>query len=519
MKHGMAVVLASLSLGSASSWLAAAGVDLSVVRIPERRTVELEMHRSAQIPAATMKAKINIREGQSRVEIEYRQMKSAVLFAGDVTCYVLWAVNRDGGVENLGELWVRPEEADDKLQFSTGLRTFALMVTAEPYYQVERPSELVIFTNQPSSDPQAPSSALHFDAFAPPPEHGLTSLANVRYDGEKPLDLLQAEKVFELAGQLGAEKYASGIFREARTFLLQAQQMSRTSRAKRGTREFARKSVASSNEAIKITQRELDAIELEQRIAERQEEMQRIQAQAEEAQKRASQATERAQQAESAAERLKRDSEEARRDMDRRQAQAREELRRLSDQKKTVENEKRSLEGALVSLRDERRDLQQSLGRMQSDMRSLEQEKKTLEGRLQQALSFVAETRDSARGMIVNLPDILFDVNEATLKPEARLVLAKLAGILLIMQDLNLRVEGHTDSTGTASYNLKLSQDRAESVFNFMAEQGIASTRMKAVGYGLDRPIADNGTVEGRRKNRRVEIVIAEGVIAEESGR
>ena len=102
----------------------------------------------------------------------------------------------------------------------------------------------------------------------------------------------------------------------------------------------------------------------------------------------------------------------------------------------------------------------------------------------------MADTKSTARGMIVNLPDILFDVSQSTLKPDAKLVIAKLAGILLIMQDLNLRVEGHTDSTGPYDYNMKLSEERARSVVQFLAEQGIAPTRMVAKGYGPDRPIA-----------------------------
>jgi outer membrane protein OmpA-like peptidoglycan-associated protein len=148
-------------------------------------------------------------------------------------------------------------------------------------------------------------------------------------------------------------------------------------------------------------------------------------------------------------------------------------------------------------------------------MASLREEKAQLSNRLEGALGQVAETRSTARGMIVNLPDILFDVNQSTLKPDAKLVIAKLAGILLIMQDLNLRVEGHTDATGPYDYNLRLSEDRARSVVQFLAEQGIAATRMVAEGYGPDRPIASNDTGEGRSRNRRVELVIAEGTVAE----
>ncbi|UCF38882.1 MAG: OmpA family protein, partial [Acidobacteriota bacterium] len=99
---------------------------------------------------------------------------------------------------------------------------------------------------------------------------------------------------------------------------------------------------------------------------------------------------------------------------------------------------------------------------------------------------------------------------------EAQLPLVKLAGILLIMQDLNLRIEGHTDSTGSPSFNQRLSEQRADSVFDLLVTQGVSSTRIRTAGYGMERPIEDNATSEGRTKNRRVEIIIAEGDVAEE---
>ena len=156
---------------------------------------------------------------------------------------------------------------------------------------------------------------------------------------------------------------------------------------------------------------------------------------------------------------------------------------------------------------------------MRQEARRLEREKGVLEGRLQGALSQVAETRESARGYIINLPDILFDIGQATLKPEASQLMARLAGILTILQDHNLQVEGHTDSTGSFQYNLLLSESRARSVVNFMAQQGIDGERMIAIGYGFDRPIADNFTPQGRSRNRRVEIILSETEMASLPGR
>lgn len=503
---------AAVLLAAGALPLAASTEELHVIRFPERRDVEVEMQRSPRIPNAEMKAKVKFEEGQARIEIEYDNMKPAVLFAGDVTCYVLWAINRDGAAENLGELWVRPEKDEDKLKFSTGLRSFALLVTAEPYYQVARPSELVVFQNGRSPKPPVQTDTIEFSAFSPAPKYGLDTLANVRYDGETPLDLLQAQKVFEIAGRLGADRYAPDVYQEASIGLRQAETVVQT-RARRGAQEYARRSVASSNEAIKITLRKLEAEELERQIAERREEMANLERQAAEAERRA--------------EEFLRQKEEAEESI----AQAERELAR-------IESEKTSLQSALQRLRAEQSELRAAMGRLQSDLGELRSEKlrlqadrerlqeekarlsedkATLEERLQGALSQVAETRSSARGLILSLPDILFDLDKATLKSEARVALAKLAGILLIMPDLNLRIEGHTDSTGTDSYNLRLSQQRSDSVFDFLAQQGVAGRRMTAVGYGEDRPIEDNSTAAGRSRNRRVEIVIAEGTVAEET--
>jgi outer membrane protein OmpA-like peptidoglycan-associated protein len=196
-------------------------------------------------------------------------------------------------------------------------------------------------------------------------------------------------------------------------------------------------------------------------------------------------------------------------------------LKDATAQVENLQDQRSQLEGELSNLRRQQeeaaksmQEMQASLRQMRASMKDLETEKETLQSRLQGALSKVAETKESARGYIVNLPDILFDVGKATLKPDAQLVLAKLAGILLVMTDLNVRVEGHTDSTGSAEFNLKLSQDRAGSVATLLSTQGVDAARIQTAGYGMDRPVADNSTAAGRQKNRRVEIIIAEGEIS-----
>ena len=464
-------------------------VDLQVINFPERLKVEFQMVPSQRVPGSLLVAKVKFEEGQYHMEISYNHMQPAVVFGGDITCYVLWAINREGTYENLGEFWVRPEKRKDKILYSTGLRNFALMVTAEPYYLVREPSEMVITYNGSSKDPRAQSTPLTFRDFGPMPRHDQATLATARYDSESPLDILQAERVYEIAGRLGARQYAEEIYQQADIRLQQARQMARSSRSKKGTQEFARKSVAASNDAIQIALRRKEAAELEEAINQQLAEMAQMK-------KRAAVA--------------EADARRTRQEADRAEATvraSRAELERMQRDKAVIETEKAALESAMAALRREAQ-------RLQSEKSALSREKGVLEGRLQSALSRVADTRQSARGYILNLPDILFDIGKASLKPEARERIAKLSGILLIMQEQNLQVEGHTDSTGTYDYNLSLSESRARSVVNFMAQHGIQRERMRATGYGFDRPVSDNTTAQGRRQNRRVEIILSEDELA-----
>jgi outer membrane protein OmpA-like peptidoglycan-associated protein len=133
--------------------------------------------------------------------------------------------------------------------------------------------------------------------------------------------------------------------------------------------------------------------------------------------------------------------------------------------------------------------------------------------RLMQQLNAVLETRESARGLIVNINDVLFDFNKYTLKPGAREKMAKVSGILLAYPGLKLQLEGHTDAVGSDDYNLKLSQQRADAVRDFLVEQGVSLANITAVGLGKDSPVASNDSAAGRQQNRRVELVVSGDVI------
>jgi outer membrane protein OmpA-like peptidoglycan-associated protein len=133
--------------------------------------------------------------------------------------------------------------------------------------------------------------------------------------------------------------------------------------------------------------------------------------------------------------------------------------------------------------------------------------------RLKDQLNQVLATRETARGLIVNMSDVLFDFNKYTLKPGAREKLAKVSGILLSYPNLQLQVEGYTDNIGSDEYNQKLSEERADAVRDYLVTQGVAQTNIAAAGYGKSDPVADNSSASGRAENRRVQLVVSGNAI------
>lgn len=454
---------------------------LQIITLTGERETKFNMFPTRRLREALMSASVKIERGQARIQLDYSKMRPAVLFGGDVSTYVVWAVNPKGETLNLGELVILDDDRGGKQQFSTNWFSFGLLVTLEAYAGTDRPSNLMVFWNDGYTDPPAPAEELVFGGFGETPAVEHEDLRGVVLDEAKPVELIQAERLFRFAQAVKADQYAPELFARARARLREAM-------AERGgtAKRLASDSYAASMEAVKLSIPEGRIDELEAQAVANSEEIDRLRARLEEE-------AARAQRAEELGVQLRNEKQAA--------DQA---LAQMSNEKDLLQQELRNLENTMSGLRGE---LQQTRA-----------EAARAEQRLQSALSQVSDTRESARGMIVNLPDILFDVGKASLKSEAKYPLAKLAGILLIMQDLNLRIEGHTDSTGSSSLNQRLSKQRADSVAEFLVDQGIDPGRIDTAGYGADRPIADNSAASGRRENRRVEIIIGTGEIAEEAG-
>jgi outer membrane protein OmpA-like peptidoglycan-associated protein len=455
------LVLATLAI---STFAKAAEIELHSVLFPERAKTEIKFIGTRAAPAASLDAVVRATKGQSEITLKFTGMKPAILFGGEISAYVVWAVASDGSAENLGELWVR--EPDGDTQFRTGLRNFALIVTAESFPGKRKPGERVLFMSQPPAAKRVKSSAFKFSNFGATGKWDHDSIATLDYKGPEPVDLVQARRVYAVAMEYGATQYDAAKMEQAKLTLTQAENL-----AKGGDRklmvDYARRTVALASDAI-------------------------------------GEATNRKAAEQAAAEEV------------RRQAQLsslRSEADRASEEanRAAAEAERSALEATRVSAQLTEVERQRAL--LATETMLLAKERDELKKRLEGALGQVSNTKTTARGLVVNLGDILFDVNKSTLKPETQQTVAKLAGILLMTPSMNVRIEGHTDSTGKEETNLTLSEARAKQVYNLLSKHGIAQERLAFHGYGSSIPVTDNDTKEGRAQNRRVELVIKEGLI------
>jgi outer membrane protein OmpA-like peptidoglycan-associated protein len=156
---------------------------------------------------------------------------------------------------------------------------------------------------------------------------------------------------------------------------------------------------------------------------------------------------------------------------------------------------------------------QADLDRAAKEKAQAEADKAVLRAQLLTQFNLILQTRDTARGLIVNMSDVLFDTAKFSLRPIAREKLAKVAGIISGHPGLRLDVEGHTDSVGGDEYNQRLSEQRGSSVLDYLIHEGMAVGSVTSKGFGKTQPVASNDTADGRQQNRRVELVISGEVI------
>lgn len=467
----------ALIILAASSVLAAAEISLTALTLQPGKTFDLSFAKTSRAPSgASMQATIGYDNGQASVKLTYKKMEPAVLFAGDITAYVLWAVVPDGTAENLGEVIADKKSASGFLQAYTGKKTFALMVTAEPFATVTRPTELVIFLSGQVQGLGLANTPFAFKEFSTDFKPAIESISGIQYNDPTPAAVKQARKAMEIAGRLNAAEINPKAMDGAQVAYGKAM----ATKDKKVMADQARVAVQLASQAIKDTVKAAEAKAAAEAEAKRLAERAALE--------------ERAATAESEADRIAR------------------ELREVRAQREALASESATLAKQTETLAAERDALTKERDALATDRDAIKKERDELAGMLKGALSSVAETTETARGVIVSLAGILFDVGKATLKPASQLTVAKLAGILMVFPRMNLSVEGYTDSTGSAELNMKLSVDRARAVYDFLLAQGISSDRMKYQGFGPENPVAPNDTEVNRARNRRVEVVLTQAV-------
>jgi outer membrane protein OmpA-like peptidoglycan-associated protein len=330
-------------------------------------------------------------------------------------------------------------------------------------------------------------------------------------DARTPLGLHEARNAVQIAKAAGAEKYALESFQKASQLLQQAE----GSLAHKGDKKLiemgAREAVQTAEDARAITVKRRDEERLAQERAAAAEREARAKAQAEDAQR----ATLEAQLAAERAAREKAEAEAARAAalVQQQTAQAEAEKSRLAAEQSRLaaaqaSKETAAAEAARAAALAQQQAAQADAEKARKAAEQAEAEKADLRARLLNQLNSILQTRDTARGLIVNMSDVLFDTGSYTLKPSAREKLAKISGIVLAHPGLTLQIEGHTDSVGSDAYNQQLSEKRAGSVQEFLVQQGVSAGSVSAVGFGKMEPVASNDTAEGRQLNRRVELVV-----------
>lgn len=469
------------------------------------------------LPGARGEAKVESKQGYIEIEVEFDDLTPANRQGAEYLTYVLWAITPEGRTSNLGEVLLNGTKS--KLNVTTELQVFGLVVTAEPYYAVTMPSDLVVMENVVRSDTRGKVEEIEakYELLKRGQYQRLANPLALKLDPKVPIELYEARNAVQIARSFGADRFAAETFNKAEASLAQAEAYQARKANKKSVVMTARQSVqtAEDSRAIAVKRQEEEALTAERtQSAEREAraESDRLAAQNE--------ADRTSREAEAARIQAQADAARIARENDASTAAAKAEADRLKQQNDT------STAAAKVEADRLRRENEAQMAANQAALDAAAQQKAQLEAEkiamrpeLLKQFNAVLQTQDTARGLIVNMSDVLFDTGRYTLRPLAREKLAKVAGIVAGHPGLTLAVEGHTDSVGTDEYNQTLSENRGGAVRDFLVQQGMPANSLTATGMGETHPVATNDTAAGRQQNRRVEIVISGELIGTEVGK
>ena len=483
------------------------------------------------IPQAHGEAKVEAKTGATYIEAAVNGLEQPTRFGAEFLTYVLWAVSPEGSTYNLGEIRI-DAAGGGKLKTSTQLQAFSLFVTAEPYFSVRQPSEVLVLENEISKNTKDEVFLVH--------EYKLMARAQYERLGNPlalsldlkhvPLEMYEARNAAEIARSRGADRYAADIFAKAEESLKKAEAALARKAGNQVIVSAARQAVQFAEDARALAAQRQE----EERIA-KEREAAAAQAKAEAEAKAATAAAEARRKADEEAQRqaelaaareakIKAEAElaavKAKMEAEAQAAKAKAEADALAQAKADAEalaaKTKADAE-ALAARTKTETDAREAKALAEAEQ--ARQAAEALRAQLLEQFNRILDTRDTPRGLVINMADVLFDSGKFDLRPIAREKLARLAGIVLAHPGLNLDIEGHTDSTGGESLNQKLSDQRANAVRKYLIEQGLPETSLIAVGFGSSMPVADNSTAAGRQQNRRVEIIVSGEVIGTKIGR
>lgn len=472
---------------------------------------KIDFQGTPVLPLAKGEASVESKQGRIQINAGFRNLQPAQRFGTEYVTYVLWAITPEGKPSNLGEVLLNG--TNSKLSVTTPLQSFGLIVTAEPYFAVTQPSDVVVLENALRADTRATSQPVSAN-------YELIQRGQYTYDIAKagsamtlspstPIEVYEARNAVLIAQQAGAEKYAAETLAKAQSSLTQAETLLKRKANRKEIVQTSRDAVQTAADARAITLRRKEEERMAQEKAAASEREARARGEAEAAAAR------------------QRKEEEARRQADLQRQQAEAQQKQAEAQQKQAEAQQKQAEAQRqqaereaareAQARAEAEAASQAALRKETEAREAaakaEREKQELRSTLLEQFNRILPTRDTPRGLMVNMSDVLFDIAKYNLRPAAREALAKLSGIVLGHPGLKLEIEGHTDSTGSDEFNQKLSEQRAGSVRSYLIQQGLRPEAITSSGFGPTMPVASNTTATGRQQNRRVEIIVSGEVI------
>jgi outer membrane protein OmpA-like peptidoglycan-associated protein len=467
-------------------------------------TTKVDFRGTDLLQRASGEAKVEGKKTNFEIDAKFQGLEDATKFGLEFLTYVAWAVSPEGRPVNLGELSL-DHNGNAHVKAYTDLQTFGMIVTAEPYFAVTQPGNMVVMESAAVNG----SGGEIIDARYELVTRGTYSSTNTHIqdaifgiDSKTPLELFEARNAVRIAHIAAADKYAASILSKAGQQLLHAEEIYRQKQNKAAVEAAAKEATETAEEARLMAVKQKAEDEAQAAAAAR-EAKARADAEAE-AKRRADAEVARAQ-----AEKARADAEQAKAEAERMKQEAVAAAQEASRQKEEAEKAKAEAVAQQQVLAAETDKARAAAAQSDSLRQQAEKEKQELRARLLQQLNSILATRDSARGLIANMSDVLFRSGSFELLPGARERLAKVSGIVLAYPSLHVAVEGHTDSVGSDQYNQDLSEHRAQAVRDYFVQQGIPSSAVEARGFGKSEPIASNDSAEGRQQNRRVELVLS----------